>query len=311
MPSSTPYFSMAASVSPPPARENALLRAIACATARVPSPNCSNSNTPTGPFQRIVPAVCSSALQRSAVSGPMSRIISSARTSWMERTSAWAVAANSFATTTSVGSGMSVPRARAFCISRRATSSISASCSDLPTPVPVAARNVLAMPPPTISLSTFSSNDSSTVSLVETFEPPTIASSGRAGFCNARSSASSSPTSSGPAHATLAKRATPCVLASARCAVPKASITNRSHSCAMLRASASSSFFSPLLKRTFSHSTALPGAQSTPSSQSLRSGTGLPSSSDSRTATGCSEKAASYLPSSGRPRCARMKTFAG
>ena len=56
MPSSTPYFSIAASVSPPPASENALLRAIACAIACVPSPNWSNSNTPTGPFQTIVPA---------------------------------------------------------------------------------------------------------------------------------------------------------------------------------------------------------------------------------------------------------------
>ena len=43
---------------------------------------------------------------------------------------------------------------RALCAlssSLRATSSISASCSDLPTLTPVAARNVLAIPPPTIS----------------------------------------------------------------------------------------------------------------------------------------------------------------
>ena len=77
----------------------------------------------------------------------------------------------------------------------------------------------------------------------------------------------------------------------------------------MLRASSSSSFFSPLLKRTFSHSTALPGGQSTPSSQSLRSGTGLPSSSDRRAATGASDRARSYLPSSGRPRCDRTNTL--
>ena len=37
-----------------PAREKALLRAIAIASVRVPSPNCANSNTPTGPFQRMV-----------------------------------------------------------------------------------------------------------------------------------------------------------------------------------------------------------------------------------------------------------------
>ena len=55
-PSSTPYFSIAASVSPPPASENALLLAIALAMACVPSPNWSNSNTPTGPFHTMVPA---------------------------------------------------------------------------------------------------------------------------------------------------------------------------------------------------------------------------------------------------------------
>ena len=66
---------------------------------------------------------------------------------------------------------------------------------------------------------------SSTVSLVETFEPATIAISGRFGFSSAVSSAISSFISSGPAQATFAKRATPCVLASARCAVPNASIT--------------------------------------------------------------------------------------
>src|SRR6202521_5944984 len=189
MPSSTPYFSMAASVSPPPASEKALPRAIAWAMARVPSPNCANSNTPTGPFQMMVPASCSSALQRSALSGPMSRIISSARTSLTGRTSACAVAANSLPTTTSVGSRICVPRVRALSSRRRATSSISASHRDLPTLTPVAARKVLAIPPPTISRSTFSSSDSSTSSLVETLEPPTIATSGLAGCCSARSSA--------------------------------------------------------------------------------------------------------------------------
>src|SRR5690349_18270377 len=39
MPSSTPYFSIAASVSPPPASENAGDFATACAMAFVPSPN--------------------------------------------------------------------------------------------------------------------------------------------------------------------------------------------------------------------------------------------------------------------------------
>jgi hypothetical protein len=79
---------------------------------------------------------------------------------------------------------------------------MSISHSDLPTFTPVAARKVLAMPPPTMSRSTRSSSDSRMVSLVLTLEPATMATIGRWGFSSARSSASSSPTSSGPAQAT-------------------------------------------------------------------------------------------------------------
>ncbi len=65
------------------------------------------------------------------------------------------------------------------------------------------------MPPPTISLSTLPSRVSSTVSLVDTFDPPTIATSGRFGLPSAFSSASSSLVSSGPAHAIGANLPTP------------------------------------------------------------------------------------------------------
>ena len=81
------------------------------------------------------------------------------------------------------------------------------------------------MPPPTISASTFAASARRMVSLVDTFEPATIATSGRRGLASARVSASSSAAISGPAHATGAKRAMPCVVASARCAVPNASLT--------------------------------------------------------------------------------------
>ena len=148
------------------------------------------------------------------------------------------------------------------------------------------------------------------MSLVDTFEPATMATSGRAGLASARSSASSSPTSSGPAQATLANLPTPCVEASARCAVPNASITNTSHSDAICFARSSLSFFSPLLKRTFSSSTAVPAGQSTPASQSFLSGTCLPNKSERRAATGASENSSAYTPSSGRPRCEEMNTFA-
>ena len=142
-----------------------------------------------------------------------------------------------------------------------------------------------------------------TPSLVDTFDPPTIATSGRAGRASALPSASSSAQRSGPAHAVGAKRATPWVEAWARWAVPNASITYTSHSAAMRRASASSSAFSPSRKRTFSQSTISPGSTSRPSSQSSASRTWRPSSSPRRRATGASECRGSGLPSFGRPRC--------
>src|SRR6218665_1057685 len=51
-----PYLAMAASVSPPPAMLNAADSAIARAMVGVPPSNAANSNTPTGPFQTMVPA---------------------------------------------------------------------------------------------------------------------------------------------------------------------------------------------------------------------------------------------------------------
>jgi hypothetical protein len=172
---------------------------------------------------------------------------------------------------------------------------------------PAAMMNVLAMPPPTISTSTFAASARRIVSLVETFDPATMATSGRAGEASARPSASSSAAISGPAHATAACFARPCVVASARCAVPKASLTYTSQSFAIFCASSSLSFFSPLFMRQFSSSTTLPGASALchapPATQSRTSGTGLPSNSDIRVAMGASESSAFHSPSVGRPRC--------
>ena len=75
----------------------------------------------------------------------------------------------------------------------------SASCSDLPTPTPCAARNVLAIAPPITSTSTRPTRLPSSSSLVETLAPPTIAATGRAGLPSAASSASSSACISRPA----------------------------------------------------------------------------------------------------------------
>ena len=105
----------------------------------------------------------------------------------------------------------------------RASATRSASNSDLPIGRPAAAMKVLAMPPPTTSWSTFSASAARIVSFVETFEPPTIATSGRAGWPSAFVSASISAAISGPAQAIGANRAMPCVVASARWAVAKAS----------------------------------------------------------------------------------------
>ena len=66
-------------------------------------------------------------------------------------TSASAIAENSVATTTSVGMGMTMPALLRLLDQPRQISSMSGSCSDLPTLNPSAARKVLVMPPPTIS----------------------------------------------------------------------------------------------------------------------------------------------------------------
>ena len=141
------------------------------------------------------------------------------------------------------------------------------------------------------------------VSLVDTLEPATIATIGRRGVLRAAPSASSSAASNGPAQAILANLAIPCVVASARCAVPKASLTYTSHKAAIFCARSSSFFFSPTLPRQFSSSTTLPGAISTPSTQLVLSGTTRPNNSLMRFAIGASESSGFNSPSVGRPRC--------
>ena len=153
---------------------------------------------------------------------------------------------------------------------------------------------VLAIPPPTISSSTRDISDSSTVNLVETLEPPTIASIGRSGSVKPLSSSNNSRLNRGPAQADGAYRITPSVDAWARWAVPKASITNMSHKVAMFRAKASSLLFSPALKRTFSHKTTSPGSMSKPPSQFFCNLTGLPSRPDRCSATGAIENSSLY-----------------
>ena len=204
-----PYLAIAASVSPPPAIENALLSAMARAMPSVPLAKASNSNTPTGPFHTIVPAALSMAARRAVVSGPMSRIKSSPATSAAAFTVATASAAKVLAVTTSVGIGTSAPRAFMAAITARASSSRPGSARLLPMPRPAASMKVLAMPPPTISWSTLLASACKMVNLVETLLPATMATSGLRGWASALAIASISAASSGPAEATLANCAIP------------------------------------------------------------------------------------------------------
>ena len=159
---------------------------MARAMVSVPCPKASNSKTPTGPFQTIVPADASTAASVAAVSGPMSRMSSSAPTSATRFTVAAALAANSRAVTTSVGIGTAAPRARIAAITARASPTSAGSARLLPIGSPSASRKVLAMPPPTIRRSTFVARLCRIASLVETLLPATMATSGRAGRASAR-----------------------------------------------------------------------------------------------------------------------------
>ena len=204
-----PYLAIAASVSPPPAMEKPLLSATARAMPSVPLEKASNSNTPTGPFQTMVPAALSCAAKRAVVSGPMSKIRSSSATSVAALMVAGASAAKLLAVTTSVGIGTSAPRAFMATMTALASSSRSASAKLLPIFRPAASMKVLAMPPPTISWSTLLAKAFRMVSLVDTLLPATMATRGRRGSDSALAIASISAASSGPAEATLAYCAMP------------------------------------------------------------------------------------------------------
>ena len=114
-------------------------------------------------------------MRYATVVGPRSRIRSSGSTFSIAFSSAVASAAKTFAVTASMGTG-TLPGnwSRIAC----ASPTSSGSASDLPILPPSASTNVLAMPPPTISTSTFAASARRIVSLVDTFEPATIATSG-------------------------------------------------------------------------------------------------------------------------------------
>ena len=89
-----------------------------------------------------------------------------------------ASAENASAITTSVGSTILSP----FSASRFLQTSIWSSCSsEAPTPRPLAARKVKAIPPPISSESTLGSSEVITPSLSDTLEPPRMTAYGRSG----------------------------------------------------------------------------------------------------------------------------------
>ncbi|SIA25119.1 Uncharacterised protein [Mycobacteroides abscessus subsp. abscessus] len=76
---------------------------IASATPRVPAANAGNSNTPMGPFQKMVLALDNTAANRFTDSGPMSRPILLSGIASAATISEGESAANSSAATISIG----------------------------------------------------------------------------------------------------------------------------------------------------------------------------------------------------------------
>ena len=153
-------------------------RAIARASAFVPPANASNSNTPTGPFQTMVPARAMIVFSAATDVGPdvEDQVVGLDVLDRLQRR--LRVLLNSLATTASTGIGTLPGNSSRIAF---ASPTRSGSASDLPMLPPAARMNVLAMPPPTISASTFAASARRIVSLVETFDPATIATSGRFG----------------------------------------------------------------------------------------------------------------------------------
>ena len=118
-------------MSPPPAIENALEAAIASPKTFVPPSNWSNSKTPTGPFQTIVPAVFIISASSFAEFGPISKIISPSSTAFEFLVSAGVLSLNSLPQTTSLGTGISQVSINFLAVGMR-----SCSHKDLPTLCP-------------------------------------------------------------------------------------------------------------------------------------------------------------------------------
>ena len=142
------------------------------AMAIVPFANASFSKTPIGPFQKIVFAFFSAASYAAIVFGPMSN--------------AFWVAVNPFATSTvsivagfSRSSPVTTSTGSVTFVIRLAISIESLSTSEPPMATRRAARKVLAMPPPTRTMSASLTSASSGSILPAILAPPRSATNGR------------------------------------------------------------------------------------------------------------------------------------
>src|ERR1041384_3881180 len=223
--SASPACATAAAESPPPTivtAPSAVASAIAAAMTRVPPSNGGVSNTPIGPFQSTVPALLSRVANAMADAGSMSYIAKPSGTLLLGTVSVVMPSRSSGATTQPVGRTTLSP---ARCMRPRASSTRSSSTSDLPVARPIARKKVQAIAPPISTASTRGSSASMRSILPLTLAPPSTARKGRFGFASASPRYLSSFSIRNPATAGLSSRATPTVLAWARCAEPNASLT--------------------------------------------------------------------------------------
>ena len=171
-----------ATESPPPTSEKApffVASTMASAIAFEPLAKLSNSNTPAGPFQRMVLAGRIALRNAITESGPASMPSQPSGISITEHTCWLASLENLSPATQSVPSTRFTPFCLASSMMWRARSSLSFSTIESPILPPRAFANVKVMPPQRIRLSTLSMRFSMIPIFVDTFEPPMIAVKGR------------------------------------------------------------------------------------------------------------------------------------
>src|SRR2546425_1129073 len=303
----------AATESPPPMTVTAPFfpaSTSAVAIARVPASNGGVSNTPIGPFQKIVFARSSRARKSCCVASSISYTahlfgIASAVT-------------DRFSLARSSDGAITAPRGRISFLPLDASSSLasamrSGSTSDEPTSSPMAAKQVQAIAPPNSSSSTRGSSERITSILPEILAPPSTATKGCLGSLSSLPRYCSSFSIKKPATAGLRRCATASVDACARCAEPNASFTYRSPRAANVLANSGSFFSSPGQKRVFSTRATPPRGSrrvaATPVAGSAMNSTGAPSSV-SRSRTICLSEYCGSGPPLGLPRCESSTTRA-